>query len=437
MLDVRQSLHSDPLRDPVAALDAGIARAGVMELIGKPAARVGVAVGSRHIDSLPPLVDRLFELLRSAGHRPFLLPAMGSHGGASARGQEEILRGLGLARAGREIEASMETVPLGKTPGGVEVFTARSAAEADAVIALNRISPHTGYTGDVQSGLVKMLAVGLGKERGAGAVHRHGFGAGSLLGEAADLIIGRLNVAAGVAVVEDGYKRLSKLEVIAGGRIRSREPELLEAAFSMFPRIPLSKVDLLIVDEMGKDVCGTGMHPVVTGRGKRPESRAEPLFECRMLVVLGLTPASAGNATGIGFADVTTERLLRAMDEEVTRRNVLTSGAPERARVPLVAEDDRRAVSVALQGLGDAPPGEAVVVRIKNTGLLSEMKVSTAAAGELEGREGIFLGDGAEEMAFGPDGSMLQGGAAGHGAAGHGAGVRRKGGAVIMDRDQH
>lgn len=405
MLDLRQPLYSDPLVDPGAALEEGVARARVLARIKKPSSRVAVAVGSRRIDGLPVVVGRLFDLLRAEGHRPFMIPAMGSHGGATARGQERILHDLGVA-GDREVDSSMETVFMGRTPGGAEVLTARAALEADAVVLVNRVSPHTGYTGEVQSGLVKMLAVGLGKERGAAALHAHGFGAGALLGEAADLLLERLNVVAGVAMVEDGFNALSRLEVLPGSSMRSREPELLDLAFRMFPRIPVSPVDLLIVDEMGKEICGTGMHPLVTGRGKRHEPRAEPVFECRRLVVLTLT-STDGNATGVGFADVTTTRLVRAMDETITRRNVLTSGALERARVPAVATDDRQAICSALESLGSPSADRARVVRIKNTSELSEIKVSTALAEEIRGRDGLLLSGEAREMSFDPAGTIL------------------------------
>ncbi len=405
MLTLRQRLHSDPLDDPRARLDEGLGRSRTLELLGEPGSRIAVAVGSRYIDSLPEVIDQLFARLRAAGHHPFLLPAMGSHGGATPEGQVQILRDIGLATAGREVRSSMETVFLGRTPGGAEVFTARDALEADAVVVVNRVAPHTGYVGVVQSGLVKMLSVGLGKDRGATAAHRHGFGAGAILGEMADAVLERLNVVAGVALVEDGNKALSRLEVLPPDRIRSREPHLLDEAFSMFPRIPVHEADLLIVDEMGKNICGTGMHPLVIGRGKRPEPRAEPVFTCRRLAVLGLTPASRGNATGIGFADVATERLLSAVDKEVTRRNVLASGSPERARLPLAAENDRQAVRLALQSLGGIPPDRVRVVRIKNTSELSEIKVSTAVPETLN-MEGIELGSEAEEMSFDADGRL-------------------------------
>lgn len=405
MVAIRQELAREPLEDPRVALGAGLDAAAPG---WRPAegGRVAIAVGSRKIERLVELVELLADRLGAAGCRPFIIPAMGSHGGATAEGQERVLGSLGVSEetTGAPVESSMEVIALGETPGGAAAFIDRMAMESDAIVVINRVGPHTGYSGPVQSGVVKMLAVGLGKAAGAGSLHRHGFASGHLIGEMADLLLEKAPPVLAVALVEDGTRRLSRLEVLAGVDIRRREPGLLEAAVSMWPGIPLDAADLLIVEELGKDISGVGMDPLVTGRGKTVPEGAR--FAAKRLVALSLTPGSLGNATGVGHADIITERLLRAIDFEVMRKNVMTSGALERARIPLAAGSDRDAVSMALESLGCSSPREAKVVRIKNTRELSEFQASIPLALELKDREGITVGAEASEMAFDSRGTI-------------------------------
>ena len=408
MVTVSQELVSDPLATPAGALDTGLDGARVMQGL-KAGSRIALAVGSRRIDGLLEVLSRLVERLKGAGCVPFMVPAMGSHGGATAEGQAAVLLNLGLSErsVGAAIESSMETVPLGHTAGGVAAFIDGNAMGSDGIVAVNRVAPHTGYSGRVQSGVVKMLAVGLGKAEGASALHRYGFESGHLIGEVADLVLEKAPVSLAVALVEDGTKRLSRVEVLSRDDIRSREPELLELARSMWPGIPLRSADILIVDEMGKDISGTGMDPLVTGRGKSFLPGEGPEFSPRCLVALDLTPGSGGNATGVGHADVITERLFRRIDFEITQRNVITSGALHRARVPLVAGSDRDAIAVALESLGGVSPAESRVVRIKNTGELGEFQVSSAIIEELEGLGGIKVGGEGSELRFDQEGNLL------------------------------
>ncbi|MBK5093482.1 MAG: DUF362 domain-containing protein, partial [Actinobacteria bacterium] len=241
---------------------------------------------------------------------------------------------------------------------------------------------------------------------GAASLHRHGFGASHLIGEMADLVLEKAPVVLGIALVEDGEKRLSRIEALRPREFRLRDTELLQAAIPLYPRIPLESADLLIVDEIGKDISGIGMDPLVTGRGKDADPEEGATFSARRLVALRLTEGSGGNATGIGYADVTTEKLVASMDREVTRQNVLASGALDRVRIPRVAGSDREAVEMALEGLGEYSPDNVRVVRIKNTRALAELQVSSALVPELKGREGIEAG-GERDMEFDSDGSIL------------------------------
>ena len=414
MVSIRQALRSDPLGDPGEALQEGLARIGAGEL-PPPGGSVAVAVGSRGIDGIVPVVAGLVERLKGLGAVPFIVPAMGSHGGATARGQETVLRGLGVTEesVGAPVISSMATVPLGTTPGGAEAFIDESALEAGAVVVVNRVAPHTGYCGPVQSGVVKMLAVGLGKREGARSLHRHGFGAPQLIGEMAGLVLWSLREVIAVALVEDGRRDLSRLEVLGKGEIRDREPGLLDLAASMSPGIPAGPVDLLIVDEMGKDISGTGMDPGVTGRGKETAEGAGSGFSARRVVVLGLTSGSGGNATGVGHADIITEGLYRSMDREVTYENVMASGALERARLPVIAANDRDAVALAMRSMGDPDIETLRVVRIKNTRELEGLLVSPALAREIAGREGVLVSGEEATMEFDGSGKILPSGGKG------------------------
>ncbi len=410
LVRVRQRRESAPLGDPGEAQAEGLARIGAGG-IPWPGNRVAVAVGSRGIDGIVSVVDCLVERLKGMGAVPFIVPSMGSHGGATSRGQEMVLRSLGVMEesVGAPVISSMETVSLGVTPGGAEAFMDKSAMDADAVVVVNRVAPHTVYGGPVQSGVLKMLTVGLGKRDGARSLHRHGFEAPELIGEMADLALRSLREVIAVALVEDGRRELSRLEVLGPEEIVAREPQLLDLAMSMSPGIPVGRIDLLVVDEMGKDISGTGMDPGVTGRGKDTAERGA-WFHSRRIVVLGLTEGSGGNATGVGHADIITEGLYRSIDREVTYENVMTSGELEKARVPVAAATDREAVDLALRSLGN-PDGETVrVVRIKNTRELEELLVSKAVAREMEGRKGILVSGEEEAMEFDGSGKILPSG---------------------------
>jgi hypothetical protein len=402
---IRQQLASRPLGDPDRALTGSMAEAGLGFF---PAGgRIGIAVGSRNVDRIATLATSLVQELRSLGYEPFIIPAMGSHGGATEEGQLQVLARLGVTEESvcAPIEASLEVAALGRTPGGAEVFTARAALEADGIVVVNRVAPHTGFSGPVQSGVVKMIAVGLGKAEGARALHIHGFGAGELIGQIAAVALEALPPVVAVALVEDGEKKLSRLEVMPGSDALLREPELLGYAVSMWPCIPVARVDLLIVDEMGKDISGTGMDPLVTGRGKA-FSEAES-FNAERLVVLRLTEASGGNATGIGHADITTRALADAVDKVVTYKNVLTSGALYRARIPIVADTDREAVEMAVVSLGRVKPETLRIAHIKSTRSLAEFEVSAPLLEVLRGRAGIFVEATARTLTFDEDGAIV------------------------------
>jgi hypothetical protein len=395
-------------------VDAGVVREGldrVGVMGGLPAgSRVAVAVGSRGIDRLAELVLEVVSGLKRAGLDPFLVPAMGSHGGATAEGQLGLLSDYGVTEVsmGVAIDARMETEVLGVTADGVEVHAARSVVEADALLILNRVKPHTDFGGAIGSGLLKMLVVGVGKHSGALAFHR----AAQRLGyEPALRTMSRVafrfwgkRLLGGVAVIEDARHRLARLEVVRGKELEGAEERLAAEAARHMPRLPLEEIDLLIVDRIGKNISGTGMDPNVIGRMIHGYSLIESELpqnpRIRRIFVRGLSEESHGNAIGIGMADFTTRELESAMKRDVTYLNSLTALSLQGAKLPIVMENDRLAVAAALSSLGLADSRQARVVRIQDTLSLEEMWVSESCVGELRGRAGLEVVGELEEMGF-------------------------------------
>jgi len=330
--------------------------------------QVAVAVGSRGIARLAEIVAAVVGEVRRRGATPFVVPAMGSHGGATAEGQRRILSEYGVDETalGVEVRASMDVVELGRLPDGTPVYFDRAASSADGVIVVNRIKPHTGFHGPIESGLVKMLAIGLGKHWGANTLHTRGYlRFPELLPDAARLTLSRMPILFGVPVVENAFEQIAHLETVPAGRILDREPELLALARQRMGRVLVDRLDLLIVDEIGKNISGIGMDPNITGRFEEPAVSGG--MEIQKIVVLRLTPESHGNASGIGMADVTTQDVVEGIDFAATYTNMATSGALHAARIPVVMPTARDAVALAYTTLTGVPEGRAKVVRIKNT----------------------------------------------------------------------
>ena len=345
--------------------------------------RIAVGLGSRGVANYALVARRIVDWLRARGAQPFIVPAMGSHGGATAEGQREVLAGWGITSEsmGVPVRATMEAVELGSAGDpAVHVFMDRNAHEADSVLVVNRVKPHTDFHGPVESGLIKMAVIGLGKRRGAAAIHFHGvYGLAHLIRPAFDVVLASGKLLGGVALVEDGREQTAAVRAARGADIRACEAQCLEQARCHMASLPLEEIDVLVLDEIGKEISGTGMDTNVVGR-IGIAGIAEPASpRVRRIVVLGLTAASHGNAVGIGLADVTTRRFERQVDQEVTNANVLTSTFLERGRMPLVAADDAEALRWALDTCA-ATAGDAAVVRIRNTLALEHLLLNPAAA---------------------------------------------------------
>ncbi len=351
----------------------------------RPGARVCLAVGSRGIDRIDQVVAATVERLREAGADVFIVPAMGSHGGATAEGQLEVLASYGITpeAVGCEIRSDMATVELGEVRPGVPVFLDRHAHDgADLIVPINRVKPHTDFTGEIESGLSKMIAIGLGKQRGADTFHRQGFATfHELIPAVAAFTLARAPIPFGLALVENGHARLVRVEAVPAARILSRERELLVLAREAMARLPLAAIDVLVLDFIGKDISGLGMDSNVVGRYYTGPTGVPPAIQ--RIVVRDLTAETEGNAVGIGMADVVLRQAVDRMDARKTYVNCITAKTPEGARVALTVDTDREALAVALACCLRVAPPDATIVRVRDTKHLELLYVTEPALPEV------------------------------------------------------
>jgi hypothetical protein len=346
---------------------------------------VAVGLGSRGIHDIVPVATAVVAALDRRGYEPVAVPAMGSHGGATAEGQREALAGLGLDEAtlGCPIDARMDTGVVGEV-GGYPVHAADAVREADATVVVNRVKPHTNFSGRVESGLCKMTTIGLGKQGGAQVTHRRALGEGYVpaILEPFELLRDELPLLGGVAVVENVYDRTAAVEGVPVGDLPERESDLLETAREQFPALPYDDLDALVVDRIGKDISGTGMDTNVTGRYRVLNMDDPAVPDIDRIFVRGLSEATHGNGNGIGIADVTTVDVARELDLDQMYANAITSSSVRKVRVPMALPTDRQALTAALSSTGPYDPETARVAWIRDTGHLSSFRVSTALAAE-------------------------------------------------------
>ena len=393
---------------PPALGDVRAAVGEALRSVEVPTGSVAVGVGSRGVGGISDVVAALVGFLKEAGAEPFVVPAMGSHGASTAEGQARVLAHLGISeeRIGCPVRATMEAQKLGETPSGVSVFMDRNAFEADSVVVVNRIKPHTAFRGTVESGPTKMLAIGLGKQMGAHSIHAAGWGRiHETIPEAARVAVESGKVAFGLAVLENADEEPYRVAAIPADRLEESEAPLLEEAKRKLMRLPFDDIDVLVIDEIGKNISGDGADPNVTGRYPTPFASGGPNVE--RMVFLDLTPETGGNANGLGAADVVTERLVSKMDRPSTYLNALTSTTPYPVKIPMTMPTDRMAIAAALTMTAGVSPQDARLVRIKNTLKLRWMWVSEALLEEVEGDERLRLLEDPRPMGFGDDGSLL------------------------------
>jgi Lactate racemase N-terminal domain len=382
----------------------------------KTGARIAVAVGSRGITNLAAIVTATLANLRAAGAQPFIIPAMGSHGGATPEGQCEILASYGITEGtmGVPIRSSLEVREVGTSEDGVPVFCSVEALGSDGVVLINRIKPHTDFFGAIGSGILKMCVIGLGQQAGAIAMHR---AAAARLGHErairgmARVLLCEAPILGGVAILENQFHETAKLILLLREEIESAEDQLLVEARKLMPLLPFDEIDLLIVDRIGKNISGAGMDPNVIGRSVHGysaslmrEERPSPFI--RRIFARDLTPETHGNAVGIGLADVTTARLVHAMDQRATYINALTALTPQCAKIPVYFATDREIIERVLASLALADPRAARIVRIADTLSLVHLEVSEAFREEVERRADLTSLSELREMGFDPMGNL-------------------------------
>jgi hypothetical protein len=385
---VEARIASHRLADPGSAVRAQLdAVWGESRLDGQ---RIAIGVGSRGIDRIGEVVRAAADAVRARGGSPFVMPVMGNHGGSTDEGQAGILDGLGISEAtvGAPVRPLMTTREVGRTASGVPVHVAVEALDADGVIIVNRVKPHTDFESTrIGSGLLKMAAIGFGKSEGAAACH-HGalrLGLETVLLDVSQVVLRHLKVIAGLALIEDGLHALARVEAMPKAAIVAREPALLAEARALMPALPFERIDVLVIDRLGKDISGAGMDPNIIGRGVDGMPRPSRRSDVGAIYVRGLTPASHGNAIGVGMADVVSTRLVDALDRDAMFTNALSSMTPTTAKLPVHFTSDRHCLRAALRFSGSAP-ATAGIVRIRSTIALDRFVASETYATEIAGR---------------------------------------------------
>lgn len=407
MATISQSFPSNRLTDVAGALRKELNKSNITERV-RPGMRIAVAVGSRGLADLPVLVQGIVSELKRLGAKPFVIPAMGSHGGASAEGQEDVLANLGVTpqSVGCPIVSSMEVVEIGRLANGLPVYMDKQAYEADGIVVLNRVKPHTAFRGNNESGIVKMLTIGLGKQKGAEACHAYSF---KYMAEhivlMAEQILATNKILFGIATVENAYDQIIKVAAAAPEEFIELDRQLLVEAKANMASLPFKQIDVLVLDRIGKDISGDGMDPNITGRYPTPYASGGP--EIAKMVVLDLTERTHGNANGMGTADFATRRLVNKTNFSMTYANGLTSTVVGPTHMPTILECDQDALLAAIKTCNAKDQKQARIVRIADTLHLGKLQISEALLEEALKMPGITLLNEPAELSFDEAGNLL------------------------------
>jgi len=407
MAKVKVNFDRSHIDDLGAELRRKLDRDSIRQTI-KPGMEIAIAVGSRGLDRLVEITAVTVQFLKDAGAKPFIVPSMGSHGGATAEGQREVLAHLGVTEDSVkcEIRSSMEVVKLGELPNGLPVYVDKFASEADGIVVINRVKPHTAFRGQVESGIMKMISIGLGKQKGAEACHQLGF---KYMAEnvpaMAKIIMEQKPVLFGVATVENAFDKVAIVETLTPGEIVDKEPALQVQAKELLPKLFFEQLDVLVIDQIGKNISGDGMDPNITGRYPTPYAHGGP--DVNKMVVLDLTPQTEGNANGVGTADFTTQRLVDKMDLEVTYANGLTSTVVAPTKIATTLPNDLQTIQAAIKTCNILDFTKVKLVRIHNTLELSEIEVSAALVDYIKQHPQMELISELYDWSFNEDGNLL------------------------------
>ncbi|ADQ06241.1 conserved hypothetical protein [Caldicellulosiruptor hydrothermalis 108] len=373
----------------------------------KPKMKIALAVGSRGIANLASIVKTTVDFLKSCDTEPFIIPAMGSHGGATAEGQKRVLAEYGITEQtiGVPIKSSMEVEQIG-TVDGTPVYVDKFALSADGVILINRIKPHTAFRGIIESGLIKMSVIGLGKQKGAESCHQLSMkDFDKRLIEMSKVIFSKVKILFGIAIIENAYDQTAEIHAIPSSEILEVEPKLLIKAKSLMPKILFNPLDILIVDELGKDISGDGMDPNVTGRFSTRYAKGD--LEVERIVVLRLTEKTEGNANGIGAADITTLKVFENMNMAKTYINAITAAFPPTVRIPMVMPNDEYAIKCAAKTSYCLDYEKLRIVRIKNTLQVGEIYISESLLPEARKNPQIEILSEPEPLKFDEEGNLI------------------------------
>jgi hypothetical protein len=385
MAKANQLFDHPEITDIPAKIREELAKQNLKDRV-KPGQRIAVPAGSRGIANIPLILKTIIEELKALEAEPFIVPAMGSHGGATPEGQIEVLHSLGITEESVDVPivSSMEVNVIGSLPDGVEVYLSRIALEADGIFVAGRVKPHTDFKGEIESGLLKMLAIGLGNQKGAEMIHWHRYdGYHRILPEAGKLIAEKTNIVMGLALLENAHHETAQIHALLPFEFYENEKILLEKAKDFLPRLPFNDIDVLVVEEIGKNISGVGMDTNVTGKFWMPYEHDSRAPDIKKIAVLDLTEETHGNAIGIGLADVTTRRAFEKIDHHQTYVNCLTQGSGETGKIPPYLANDHDAIATAIRISGPIQPEKARVIRIKNTQELDTIYISEALVEEL------------------------------------------------------
>lgn len=411
MLRIRQYFEAPTLNnihnEVVSRIESVISSSTIRE-----GQTVAIGCSSRGIKNYASIVKATTESLLQMNLKPFIFPAMGSHGAASSAGQKKVLENYGISEdtMGVPIKSSLDVVQIGKTEDHIPVYIDKFANAADHIVLINRIKHHTEFDSDIESGLMKMMAIGFGKKLGATIYHKaimvHGYP--KIIKSVARIVLQSEKVLFGVGIVENSLNQTSKIGVLRPHELEEKEKELLLEAKRLATRLPFEDIDVLIIDEMGKDVSGTGFDTKVVGRILMPLVVSEPDSpRVKRIVVCDLTKDTEGNADGVGIADFVTQRLVDKIDLNALYINAIAGAEPEHAKIPLTLKNDQEAIEVAIGSVGIIPQEELKIMRIKNTMRLSEVEVSEAYRNEILKREDLEIVEEAKSMEFDKNGNLI------------------------------
>jgi len=409
MYRVRQRFDDAEIEKIGPAVEAELCKLSLTSI--KPGQRVAITGGSRGIANMAEILRSVVEHIKSFDAQPFIFPAMGSHGGATDEGQIAVLEQLGITESylNAPILSSMDVAEIARTEDDVPVYVDQYALAADHIVVINRIKSHTKFKGPIESGLMKMMAIGMGKLKGAEFYHKaaiqHTFP--KIIMDAARMVIQRTPVSCALGIIENAYGKTSLVAAIKPDEIENKEKELLLSSKKLMARLPFNDIDLLIVDKMGKDISGVGIDPNVTGRNRDLLGVFDHPVQVKRLFVRDLTAKSKGNAVGIGLADITTQRLVDKIDYDATYKNCITGISLEKAAVPMHFKNDRKAIEVGLGSMGLIPSEKSKIVRIKNTNRLEMVEVSEGYEEELRQRSDLEILDGPRAMVFANNDNVL------------------------------